>query len=193
MVRERSEVCMTKDTTSPPCSINDGDPNERLAQLRPVLVRAAKAQSSDHHLAEDAVQITLEKLFKALIAGRIKGSLSRYARQTLSNTLIDEYRKRSRKPESCIPPEEIPERQSELGLPLSKVLAGEISIDIRKLVEELPQKQRDAIKLCVLQGFSTATAAEKMDVKEDTVKRYLKTAYRRLEKSMIDSAEEVSA
>lgn len=182
---------MTEEAYSPGF---DSDPNNRFATLRRPLMSAAMAKSSDRSFAEDAVQITMEKVFKRFPdLGLISDSrLVQYSRKVLSNVIIDEFRSNKKLPVISAPPELLPEGASSIGIPES-VLVAELRAEIYKFITKLPKAQRKVVNLVIVRELPLEEAAKEMDVEVDTVRRYLGAARRRLEKAMVASSEEVSA
>ncbi|MFI6695127.1 sigma-70 family RNA polymerase sigma factor [Streptomyces sp. NPDC050433] len=186
-----SEVTVTEEAHSPAC---DSDPNNRFTTLRRPLMSAAMAKSSDRNFAEDAVQITMEKVFKRFPdLGLISDSrLVQYSRKVLSHVIVDEFRNNKKLPIIPVPPEVLPEGTSSIGIPES-VLVAELRSEIYKFITELPKTQRKVVDLAIVRELPLEEVAKEMDVEVDTVRRYLGAARRRLEKAMVASSEEVSA
>jgi RNA polymerase sigma factor (sigma-70 family) len=155
---------------------------------------ASMAKSSDRNFAEDAVQITMEKVFKRFPdLGLISDSrLVQYSRKVLSHVIVDEFRNNKKIPITPVPPEAFPEGASSIGIPES-VLVAELRSEIYKFITELPKAQRKVVDLAILRELPLEEVAKEMDVEVDTVRRYLGAARRRLEKAMVASSEEVSA
>lgn len=65
--------------------------------------------------------------------------------------------------------------------------------EIDELVASLPGRQREVITLCVLQDLSPAVVAQRLQIKEESVKRYIKAAANSLKKSINEHGEEVTA
>lgn len=182
---------MTEEAYSPAF---DSDPNNRFTTLRRPLMSAAMAKSSDRNFAEDAVQITMEKIFKRFPdLGLISDSrLVQYSRKVLSHVIVDEFRNNKKLPIIPVPPEVLPEGTSSIGIPES-VLVAELRAEIYTFITELPNAQRKVVDLAIVRELALEEVAEEMDVEVDTVRRYLGAARRRLEKAMVASSEEVSA
>lgn len=182
---------MTEETCSPAF---DSDPNNRFATLRRPLLSAAMAKSSDRDFAEDAVQITMERVFKRFPElGHISDSrLIQYSRKVLANVIIDEFRHNKKIPIIPVPPEDLPEGTSSIGIPES-VLVAELRAEIYKFISELPERLRQVANLAVVRELPLEQVADEMDVDMETARRYLRTVRRRLEKTMVESSEEVSA
>ncbi|MFC9595723.1 RNA polymerase sigma factor [Streptomyces sp. NPDC056944] len=169
----------------------DGDPQSRFTELRTPLLRAAYAQSSDRHLAEDAVQITMEKVFKKFLPELAKVSpdrLEAYSRTVLKRVFIDEYRKNSKVALIPVSPEALPDGVSSIGLP--EAAYQEVRDGIYDLVSQLPERQKQVVESCILRDIHPSEVAVNMGVSEDTVTRYLRAALTRLEKVMTASPEE---
>ncbi|MEV6201521.1 sigma-70 family RNA polymerase sigma factor [Streptomyces sp. NPDC051771] len=170
----------------------DSDPQSRFTKLRTPLLRAAYAQSSgDLHLAEDAVQITMEKVFKKFIPELEHVSpdrLEAYSRTVLRRVFIDEYRKNSKVALIPVSPEVLPDGISSIGLP--EEAYQEVREGIHEVVANLPERQREVVESCVLKDAHPSEVAAKMGVSEETVKRYLRAALTRLEKVMTTASPE---
>ncbi|MGP4004621.1 RNA polymerase sigma factor [Streptomyces sp. 8N706] len=159
------------------------------------LVAAMMATDKNMHNAEDAVQSTYERLFKAWprLAAR-QGSLVGYGRTTLDRAVIDQFR-RTRRLEPY-PPEELPEGTSNLGIPDASYVSvrdGIYEWITDELLPALPERQRQVVTLCFVKDLTPAEAAQELGLKEDTVKRYLNAALNRLQKTVYESSEEVTA
>ncbi|AZK97616.1 hypothetical protein B7R87_29815 [Streptomyces tsukubensis] len=172
--------------------LHNSDPQSRFAKLRQPLLRAAYAQSSgDRHLAEDAVQTTMEKVFKKFfpeLAHVSPDRLEAYSRTVLRRVLIDEYRKNSKVALIPVSPEALPDGISSIGLPEEAYKEFRAGID--DVVAKLPERQREVVESCVLKDVHPSVVAVNMGVSEETVKRYLRAALTRLEKVMTASPEE---
>ncbi|MFE0457241.1 RNA polymerase sigma factor [Streptomyces sp. NPDC058914] len=63
---------------------------------------------------------------------------------------------------------------------------------IDELIDSLPEQQREVITLCILQDLSPDVVAQRLQIKEESVKRYIKAAANSLKKSINDHSEEVT-
>lgn len=176
------------DEMCPP--VHDGDPQSRFTELREPLFSAALAQSSDRHLAEDAVQITMEKVFKRFpeLALVSPGKLEAYSRKVLRNVFIDEYRKNSKVAVIPFSPEALPDGTSTIGLP--EAAYQEVRDGIYEFISQRPERQREVVEACILKDTHPSVVGAKLGVSEETVKRYLRAALTRLGKNMTASPEE---
>ncbi|MFD2419168.1 SigE family RNA polymerase sigma factor [Amycolatopsis pigmentata] len=124
------------------------------------LRRTAFLMCGDWHRAEDLVQTTLTKLFRAW--SRVRGMEQReaYARQVLMRTAIDESRRFWHRERSS---GEIPERAS-------PVVETEASIDLRRALAALPVRQRATLVLRHWEDLPVHEVAKLLRCTEGTVK-----------------------
>lgn len=151
--------------------------------------RLARAAAGDVHSAQDAVQDVYLNMFRRweTLSAR-QGSLTAYGRTSVKNAVKDQFRKSKRL--VTVPIQEMPEGQSDTGIPGAAYEMIKEGID--ELISELPERQREVIILCVLQDRSPAEVAKRLRVKEESVKRYIKAAVNNLKRSIKDSGEEVT-
>lgn len=112
------------------------------------------------YVAEDIMQETFYRaylFFEDCPIGGIKPWLFRVAH----NTYIDYLRKNNR---SHIKDNEFFNGLSDYKTPEDKILVNETIKDITKLIENMPQKQKDAILLCDFNGLSYKEASDIMKV-----------------------------
>jgi len=148
-------------------------------------------RNADPHTAEDAVQAALIQMlqrWEKLTSH--DGSLAAYGRRAVKNATVDQYRKN--KNTIPMPHTELPDRDSDIGIP--EAAYESVRLEIYNLVAELPERQRQVVTLCVLQGQSHAEAAHRLGLKEASVKTYLKSARKNLKKkALLEPSEEVTA
>ncbi|MEZ7002327.1 RNA polymerase sigma factor [Streptomyces sp. AD55] len=151
--------------------------------------RLAQAEAGDPHSAQDAVQDVYLNMYRRW--GEIsshRGSLVAYGRIAVKRAVIDQFRKNKRT--VAVPVQELPEIESSIGIPgaaYEMIMEG-----IDELVARLPERQREVITLCVLQDLATEVVAERLQIKEESVKRYIKAAANNLKKSINQYSEEVT-
>ncbi|MFB6680186.1 RNA polymerase sigma factor [Streptomyces sp. NPDC056390] len=152
--------------------------------------RLARAQAGDLHSAEDAVQDVYLKMYQrwATISAH-QGSLTAYGRTAVKRAVIDQFRRNKRT--VMVPVHDIPESESGIGSPEAAYEMIKEGID--ELVKRLPERQREVITLCVLQDLGTEEVAQRLQIKEESVKRYIKAAANNLKNSINESSEEVTA
>lgn len=151
--------------------------------------RQARAEAGDPHSAEDAVQDAYLKMFRRwdqIVAGQ--GSLTSYGRTAVKRAVIDQFRRNKRM--VTVPVHGMPETESGIGIPDAAYEMIKEGID--ELVAGLPERQREVITLCVLQDVSPAVVAQRLQIKEESVKRYIKAAVNNLKKSINEHSEEAT-
>ncbi|GAA0452164.1 sigma-70 family RNA polymerase sigma factor [Streptomyces olivaceiscleroticus] len=150
----------------------------------------ARAEAGDLHSAQDAVQVVYERMFRSWERlSTNQGSLVAYGRTALKNAVKDQFR--SNKKLLSVPPQELPDRESSIGIPEAAYEMIKEGID--DLVAKLPEAQRQVITLCVLQDMSPGQAGRLLGRKEETVKRYIRAAIKNLQKYTNELSEEETA
>ncbi|MFE1442923.1 RNA polymerase sigma factor [Streptomyces sp. NPDC058739] len=152
--------------------------------------RLARVEAGDLHSAEDAVQDVYLNMYRrwTTISAQ-QGSLTAYGRTAVKRAVIDQFRRNKRT--VTVPVHEIPETESGIGIPEAAYEMIKEGID--ELVARLPERQREVITLCVLQDLSPEVVAKRLQIKEESVKRYIKAAANNLKKTINESSEEVTA
>ncbi|GHB92455.1 sigma-70 family RNA polymerase sigma factor [Streptomyces phaeochromogenes] len=153
--------------------------------------RAAKAQAGDLHSAEDAVQDAYLSLYRRWDELTSKpGSLTAYGRTAVKHAVITQFR-RNKRLVVTVSLQEACDKESSIGIPDAAYEMAKEGID--ELIAQLPERQREVIILCILQGLDTAEVAQRLRIKEESVKRYIKAAINNLKKLITNSSEEVTA
>lgn len=148
--------------------------------------------------AEDLVQETFLKAFRAYHTFEAGTNLKAWLYRILTNTYINRYRKESRRPAEVdlgtvedlylyrrIGSEESAEaaRTTE-----DKVLDGLVESDIKKAVEDLPENFRIPVLLADMEGFSYKEIAEILDIPIGTVMSRLHRGRKAMQKSLWEFA-----
>jgi RNA polymerase sigma factor (sigma-70 family) len=155
-------------------------------------LRYARYKGSDLHSAQDAVQDVYLNMFRKWeTISRKSGSLSAYGRAAVAHAVADQFRRKANSRTATVPDHEIPELASNIGIPEAAYEMAREGID--ELISGLPDRQRQVIILCVIQDFSPAHAGTLLGLKEETVKRYIIAAVKRLQKAINEPSEEVTA
>jgi RNA polymerase sigma-70 factor (sigma-E family) len=132
-----------------------------VVHRRPVLVRTATLLTAgDGHLAEDLVQIALTKLYVAWPRVR-PVTRDAYLHRTLVHAMIDESRRRKRRPESLT--DSLPEHAA----PADPEIADQ---RIRDALAALPARMRAAVVLVHWMDLDADTAAAALGCRAGTVK-----------------------
>jgi RNA polymerase sigma-70 factor (ECF subfamily) len=167
-------------------------------QYAPQLYSAAMRMTRNPADAEDLVQETFLKAYRAYHTFEEGTNLKAWLYRILTNTYINKYRKDSRRPSEVdlgavedlylyrnIGSEESAEaaRSTE-----ERVLEGLVESDIKEAVEDLPENFRLPVLLADLAGFSYKEIADILDIPIGTVMSRLHRGRKAMEKSLWDYA-----
>ena len=162
------------------------------------LYSAAMRMTRNPSDAEDLVQETFLKAYRAYHTFEEGTNLKAWLYRILTNTYINKYRKEARRPSEVdlgsvedlylyrrIGSEESAEaaRTTE-----DRVLDGLVESDIKKAVEDLPENFRLPVLLADLEGFSYKEIAEILDVPIGTVMSRLHRGRKAMQKSLWEFA-----
>ena len=162
------------------------------------LYSAAMRMTRNPSDAEDLVQETFLKAYRAYHTFQEGTNLKAWLYRILTNTYINKYRKDSRRPSEVdlgsvedlylyrnIGSEESAEaaRTTE-----DRVLEGLVEADIKKAVEDLPENFRLPVLLADLEGFSYKEIAEILDIPIGTVMSRLHRGRKAMQKSLWEYA-----
>jgi RNA polymerase sigma-70 factor (ECF subfamily) len=141
-------------------STNGGVENirEQIVALLPRLRRFARNLTRNPHDADDVVQIAVERALLRLDQWRSDARLDSWLFKILRNAWIDEVRARARRAKILMPEE-------------AGELIGEATMDreidrwsAETALVRLPEDQRLAVSLVLIEGLSYKDAAEVLDV-----------------------------
>lgn len=166
--------------------IREGDEGALEAVFRrfrePLLQRVAALLDGDVASAHDVVQETFVRLWDrrdSLDPGRsLQGWLHRTARNLTLNRVRDAGRRRE------LLEEHAPPTPAHLERPDEALDRREFAHRVEAWVEELPERQRQAIRLTRFQGLDHREAAEEMECSPRTVNNHLVRALRSLRASL---------
>ncbi|MEO0608249.1 MAG: sigma-70 family RNA polymerase sigma factor [Pseudomonadota bacterium] len=141
----------------------------------PIVFRVAYRMLQDRAEAEDVTQETFLRAWKTLPDWQPKAKFSTWACTVALNLCRDRLRKK--KP---VLMDELPERvdtglRPEQSLESQQALAG-----IEARIAALPDRQREALSLCALEGMTNIEAADAMDVSVRALESLLARARRSL-------------
>ena len=141
----------------------------------PIVFRVAYRMLQDRAEAEDVTQETFLRAWKTLPDWQPKAKFSTWACTVALNLCRDRLRKK--KP---VLMDEVPER-IDTGLRPEEALASRQAVDrIESKIAALPERQREALSLCALEGMTNIEAAETMDVSVRALESLLARARRAL-------------
>jgi RNA polymerase sigma-70 factor, ECF subfamily len=149
--------------------------------------------------AEDLVQETMLRAYRAFDRFEPGTNLKAWLFRILTNAYINTYRKRQREPQKVSQDQvedfdlyqELKDHDSQYSeTPESIVLDSLLDSDIVRAIEDLPEQFRLAVVLSDMEGFSYAEMAEIMDVPMGTVMSRLHRGRRALQKRLWDLARE---
>jgi RNA polymerase sigma-70 factor (ECF subfamily) len=160
-----------------------------VVSMRDSLYRHAYRLSGNHEDAEDLVQETMMKAYKAFHTFRVGTNLNAWVFRILTNTFINTYRKNKRQPARCST-DEVTDRG------LAKVYAHAIpnrmrssedqaldllpDNDIKAAMEALPPQFRDVVYYADVEGFRYMEIATIMNTPRGTVVSRLRRGRLRL-------------
>jgi RNA polymerase sigma-70 factor (sigma-E family) len=133
------------------------------ARMRPML-RTAHLLSGDWHQAEDVVSTAIVKLYGAWARVRRADNPEAYARQVVVRTWLDERRRPWRREH---PTEQLPDDRSHGDSAADDVARR---ADLRRLLAELPARQRAVLVLRFYEDLSVEQTAEILGCSQGAVK-----------------------
>jgi RNA polymerase sigma-70 factor (ECF subfamily) len=177
---------------------NDPFETEALTFLD-ALYRTALRMTRSEADAEDLVQETYIKAFRAREQFTPGTNLKAWLFRILTNTFINSYRRRQAQPEFTelddVDEFSLYRRMSDLktssnaGDPESEFLNGLVDAEVKDALAELPEKFRSVVLLDV-EGFSYKEIAEMLDIPIGTVMSRLHRGRKFLQKRLYDLAQE---
>jgi RNA polymerase sigma-70 factor (sigma-E family) len=132
------------------------------------LRRCAYLFCGDWHLAEDLMQTTLIKVYRAWPKVQKQDSVQNYARKVLLNTWLDEKRRPWRRSELRV--ETLPDRADVAADPTAAEARSWAKDLAHRALLELPPRQRAALVLRYFDDLSVAETAAVLGCSEGTVK-----------------------
>jgi RNA polymerase sigma-70 factor (ECF subfamily) len=132
--------------------------HEQIVALLPRLRRFARNLTRNPHDADDVVQIAVERALTRLDQWRSNARLDSWMFKIVRNAWIDELRSRGRRGKIFLPAEagetigtNSMERESEL-------------LSVHAAMARLPEEQREAVSLVLVEGLPYREAAEVLDI-----------------------------
>lgn len=144
--------------------------------------------------AEDLVQEAVLKAYRAWDRYERGTNCRAWLLTILRNTFINDYRKRSKRPEA-VPFEKVEEvsifEQVREGDPEGAFFGRIVDDHVRRAIDELPEEFRTPVVLSDLEGLSYAEIAQVMGLPVGTVKSRLFRGRRRLQRRLYEYAVEM--
>lgn len=139
---------------------------QRLVELLPRLRRLARALTAQGADADDLVQTAIERGLERKGQWRPGTRLDAWMFTIMKHAWIDEVRARGRRDRVAAPPEAAETAPDPLSPTLELRLEAEA---VRRAVARLPDDQRLAVALVLVEGLSYAEAAEVLEVPQGTL------------------------
>ena len=185
-----------------PATLSDEDVERFQRDALPLLdslYGAALRMTRNPADAEDLVQETMLRAYRAFDRFEPGTNLKAWLFRILTNAYINAYRKKQREPQKVSQDQvedfdlyqELKDHDPEFSrTPETIVLDSLVESDILQAIEDLPEQFRLAVVLSDIEGFSYAEMAEIMDVPMGTVMSRLHRGRRALQKRLWELARE---
>lgn len=164
----------------------------------PQLFAAARRMTRNTSDAEDLVQETLLKGYRAYESFEAGTNLRAWLFRIMTNTFINKYRRDSRRPdevelgdvEDLFLYRKVGSEQSATAARSTEdvVLDGLVAGDVKAAIEDLPEAFRVPVLLADLEGFAYKEIAEILDIPIGTVMSRLHRGRKALQKSLWEYA-----
>jgi len=155
----------------------------QLVALLPKLRRFARTLARDVHDADDLVQLAIERALGRAAQLRADAPLAGWMFGIVRNAWIDEVRARGRR-SRLFAPEEAAEQVS---TPADTGHADRLAV--HEALSRLPEEQRSAVALVLIEGLSYKEAAHVLDVPVGTLTSRLARGRTALQGMLADSPE----
>jgi RNA polymerase sigma-70 factor (ECF subfamily) len=132
--------------------------HDQLVALVPRLRRFARNLARNHDDADDVVQIALERALKNWAQWRSDARLDSWLFKIVRNAWIDEVRSRTRRNKVFV----AEEAGEEIGIDVMAQATDVMSV--QSAMARLPEDQRTAVSLVLVEGLPYKEAAEVLDI-----------------------------
>jgi RNA polymerase sigma-70 factor, ECF subfamily len=136
---------------------------ERIVELLPRLRRFARSLSRNQHDADDLVQSGIERAWRHLDQFRPDANLASWMFGIVKNAWLDNLRSRRRRGEVALP-EDSGEHPA-----ISPVDSNTEMWSVSEAMSKLPEEQRLAVALVLVEGLSYKEAAEVLEIPMGTL------------------------
>jgi len=149
--------------TNAPDTVGPGEFGERIVELLPRLRRFARSLSRNQHDADDLVQSVLERAWKNLGQLEPGASLASWMFGIMKNAWIDSRRAHGRRGEVPLP-ENSGDHPAVSPTDLNTNLWA-----LSEAMDKLPEEQRLAVALVLVEGLSYKEASEVLEIPQGTL------------------------
>lgn len=161
--------------------MNDSELRQGIAELLPRLRRFARTLAWQREDADDLVQVALERALKAREQWQEGTRLDSWLFRIMKNAWIDELRSRARRAE-VLAPEEAGEHvgHDESGARITR-------LSVQAALARLPEEQRLAVSLVLVEGLPYKEAAATLEIPIGTLTSRLARGREALQKLLGDA------
>jgi RNA polymerase sigma-70 factor (ECF subfamily) len=129
---------------------------DEIIELLPRLRRFARTITRNPHDADDLVQVTVERALLKFEQWEDETRLENWMFGIMRNAWIDEVRARTRRDRTFV--------AAEVGENVGVRTSEQEFIALESALDQLPEEQRMAVGLVLIEGFSYKEAAEVLDI-----------------------------
>ena len=149
-----------------------------LHEVQDLIFRFTWSQLGNEELATEATQETATRFIQNIDSFRGQGKLSTWI-LGIANNVCREFRRKNSKWNQTAE-EVFNQVPGENSLPLSELVSIETKCELTDAINQLPERQREAIVLRYFESLSVAEVAQVMKVSEGTVKATVSSAIKNL-------------
>ncbi len=173
------------------CQKGDVDSFESLfGHIKDDMYRIIYSFMHDHDDTDEVMQESLIRIFRYLPNLKDLEKFSSWVMRIVINQCHTHRTRKGR--HACLPLDDLSEKddqqvafqQSLLASPRDSLIQSEVLGIIRAAIDELPRRQRSAILLFEIEGFSIREVAETMQCSEGAVKFNIHEARKKLQKTL---------
>lgn len=154
-----------------------------LSEMTPVLKAFLRTRFFSHEHAEDVVQEILLAIHAARHTYRPEQPFRNWMYGVARHRMIDYLRKLGRQKSNEISNDELVTFLADSANNPEEALSGK---DLEQALENLPERQRQVLRLTKLEGYSMAEAAEKLGMSESAVKVTAHRAYKKMKEWLVE-------
>ncbi|CDO34271.1 RNA polymerase sigma factor [Novosphingobium sp. KN65.2] len=139
---------------------------EELTALLPRLRRFARGLTQDSADADDLCQQTIERALKARQQWQEGTRLDAWVYRIMRNQWIDEVRARTRRSQTFAHEDE----GMNVGVPGDRDAENRVELgNVERALQRLPEEQREAVVLVMVEGFGYKEAADILGIPQGTL------------------------